>query len=332
MRKIVSLSVLMSALLLMQQSPLQAVAKYDTVARNSNAVSRTGASSNSAGAPQVGTSGYGSGRADSYSGTYRARDADYRSGYSSSFHNYGVQSVYDNNGYQYPNNSNDGDSAGGYGFGHVGYSSADYGNGQDQSYDMNQSGYGYNGQNYDYSYDNNYDNGNATGIYDYSNSPGVYDYSNRSGSYDYSNGDASYDNGGMTYGDSYGYGEDQSYAENEYGSGYVGKNTVDDCCKDCGECLTLCCCYQPSYYNAWKCIQVPRTCKKKCCRYVPRTYEVQHCRYIPQYYKETCCCYVPEYYYVDETVMCEKWVTERKCQQVPRYYYKRSKCQPCCQP
>lgn len=187
----------------------------------------------------------------------------------------------------------------------------------------------------------------------YSGSPDVFKWQNQ-GNIRWQNGDESpwlgstydspgygvtYDNQnvGVTYDNSYGIRHDgitydaSDYAINyERGAYYDGADAT--CCAPCtgGECLTLCCCYQPCYYNTWRCIQVPKTCQKRCCRYVPREYQVQHCRYIPQYYTETCCCYVPEYYYVDETVMCEKWISERQCQSVLRYFYKRIPCQYDC--
>ena len=90
----------------------------------------------------------------------------------------------------------------------------------------------------------------------------------------------------------------------------------------CGDCYCLYCHYEPCYYNDWKCVDEPYTCKKQCCRQVPQYYEVEKCRYVPQYYKVTCCRYVPQYYCVEECKTRKKWCCEKKCRYVPRYYYK----------
>lgn len=105
-------------------------------------------------------------------------------------------------------------------------------------------------------------------------------------------------------------------------------NAQPRCEPSCDDCYCLCCYYQPCYYDSWRCIEVPQTCKKKCVRYCPRYYDVQHCKYVPHYYTSTCCAYVPEYFYVDECITVPKWVCEKQCQYVPKYYYKRvSNCQ-----
>lgn len=118
-------------------------------------------------------------------------------------------------------------------------------------------------------------------------------------------------------------------------AGYYGENGDGGCCEparpNCdqptGECWCLYRHDEPCYYNAWRCVEDKKMCKKKCCRYVPQNYEVQHCRYVPKYETETRCRYVPETYYVDECIPCKRWVCDRKCRYNTRYYYKRE-CRP----
>lgn len=118
---------------------------------------------------------------------------------------------------------------------------------------------------------------------------------------------------------------------NFYGSGLGGGNE-SGCCEEArpscdqptGECWCLYRHDEPCYYNAWRCVEDKKYCKKKCCRYVPQNYEVQHCRYVPKYETETRCRYVPETYYVDECIPCKRWVCDRKCKYTPRYYYKKT--------
>lgn len=139
-----------------------------------------------------------------------------------------------------------------------------------------------------------------------------YDYNQ---SYDYSRQGSDYSRQGYGYGSNYSSG---------YASSSQGECCEDQPCADqpMNDCWCLYCHNEPCYYNTWRCVEEPVTCKKRCCRYVPQYYEVQRCKYVPQYYNETCCRYCPQYYDVEECSTCKKWVCDRQCKYVPKYYYK----------
>lgn len=159
-------------------------------------------------------------------------------------------------------------------------------------------------------------------------------------------GDADYQHGqGYVRGGSYQGGAYQGNygAGYQYQGGFEGAQSADHIDPNqeytigdvqdngCGDCFCLCCKYEPCYYNTWRCVSEPVSCKKKCCHYVPKYYEKCCVRYVPQNYTQTCCKYEPEYYYVDECKYVSKRVCDRHCKYVPKYYYKRvCNPNPCC--